>query len=143
MYKGELNGDGLIDYADVGLVEKHLIQLEKLPDENLENADLNDDKKITITDLTLLIKKIENKREYIVKLENISTDNYYPNKNEEIKVSFIANINYEDTLIRKVIIDDVEYEVETLNGREYTFMINVGDKAEKKDFKFSKDTFYK
>lgn len=105
--KGELNNDGIIDYSDVELVQKHLIGLENLPADKLKNADLNDDKKITVTDLTLLIKKIENKRKYIVELENISTDNYYPNKNEEIEVSFIAKINYEDVLIKKLIVNDV------------------------------------
>ena len=113
--KGELNDDGLIDYSDVELVQKHLIGLENLPVDKLGNADLNDDKKITVTDLTLLIKKIENKRKYIVELENISTDNYYPNKNEEIEVSFIAKINYDDVSIKKVIVNNVEYNVEKLN----------------------------
>lgn len=136
--KGELNDDGLIDYSDVELVQKHLIGLENLPIDKLENADLNDDKKITVTDLTLLIKKIENKRKYIVELENISTDNYYPNKNEDIEVSFIAKINYEDVSIKKVIVNDAEYEVKKSNGNEYKFKLNVGNKVEKKDFKFSK-----
>ncbi len=136
--KGELNDDGLIDYSDVELVQKHLIGLENLPVDKLGNADLNDDKKITVTDLTLLIKKIENKRKYIVELENISTDNYYPNKNEEIEVSFIAKINYDDVSIKKVIVNNVEYNVEKLNENAYKFKLNVGDKAEKKDFKISK-----
>lgn len=136
--KGELNGDGIIDYSDVELMQKHLIELENLPSEKLENADFNHDRKITVTDLTLLIKKIENKREYVVELENISTNNYYPNKNQEIEVSFIANINYEDVFIKKVVINETEYDVDTSNGRKYTFKYHVGDKAQKKNLKFSK-----
>lgn len=136
--KGELNGDGLIDYTDVELAEKHLIGLEKLSDDKLENADLNEDGKITVTDLTILIKKIEHKREYIVELENISTNNYYPNKNQEIEVSFIGKINYDDTKIKKVVVNDTEYEVKTTQGNEYKFKLNVGNKAEKTDFKISK-----
>ncbi len=136
--KGEINDDGKIDYLDVELIQKHLIELEKLPTDKLENADLSDNKKITVTDLTLLIKKIEHKRKYIVELENISIDNYYPNKNEEIEVSFIAKINYEDALIKKVIINDEEYDIKKSNGNEYTFKIKVGNKAEKKDYKISK-----
>ena len=138
--KGELNGDGLIDYTDVELVEKHLIGLEKLQTDKLESADLNDDKKISVTDLTLLIKKIEHKRKYVVELENISTDNYYPNKNEEVELSFITKINYDDVSIKKVVINDKEYEVTetSVGGNEYKVKLNVGDKAEKKDFKFSK-----
>lgn len=138
--KGEVNDDGLIDYTDVELIEKHLIGLENLPDNKLENADLNNDQKITVTDLTLLIKKIENKRKYVVELENINTENYYPNKNQEIEISFIGKINYEDVSIQKVVINDKEYEVQktTEGGNEYKVKLNVGNIAEKKDFKFSK-----
>lgn len=138
--KGEVNDDGLIDYTDVELIEKHLIGLENLPDNKLENADLNNDQKITVTDLTLLIKKIENKRKYVVELENINTENYYPNKNQEIEISFIGRINYEDVSIQKVVINDKEYEVQktTEGGNEYKVKLNVGNVAEKKDFKFSK-----
>lgn len=138
--KGEVNDDGLINYTDVELIQKHLIGLEKLADDKLENADLNNDQKITVTDLTLLIKKIENKREYIVELENISTENYYPTKNQEIEISFIGKINYDDTEIKKIVINDKEYETQKTNeaGNEYKVKLNVGDKAEKKDFKFSK-----
>ena len=113
--KGEVNDDGLINYTDVELVEKHLIGLEKLSDDKLENADLNNDKRITVTDLTILIKKIENKREYVVELENISTENYYPSKNQEIEISFIGKINYEDVSIKKVIINGAEYNAEKTN----------------------------
>ncbi len=109
--KGELNDDGLINYTDVGLSERHIIGIEKLPENKLENADLNNDQKITVTDLTLLIKKIENKRKYVVELANINTENYYPNKNQEIEISFIGKINYDDTEIKKVIINNAEYEV--------------------------------
>lgn len=136
--KGELNGDGLINYADVELAEKHLIGLEELLADKLENADLNEDKKITVTDLTLLIKKIEHKREYEVKIENASTENYYPNKNQEIEISFVADINYDDVSIKKVIINDNEYEVQNTIGNEYKVKLNVGNIAEKKDFKFLK-----
>ena len=138
--KGEVNDDGLINYTDVELVEKHLIGLEKLSDDKLENADLNNDKRITVTDLTILIKKIENKREYVVELENISTENYYPSKNQEIEISFIGKINYEDVSIKKVIINGAEYNAEKTNeiGNEYKVKLNVGNIAEKKEFKFSK-----
>lgn len=138
--KGEVNDDGLIDYTDVELIEKHLIGLENLLDNKLENADLNNDQKITVTDLTLLIKKIENKRKYVVELENINTENYYPNKNQEIEISFIGKINYEDVSIQRVVINDKEYEVQKTieGGNEYKVKINVGNIAEKKDFKFSK-----
>ena len=34
--KGELNGDNIIDYNDVELLEKHLINLQTLPTEKYE-----------------------------------------------------------------------------------------------------------
>lgn len=57
--KGDLNSDGNTDYVDVELLEKHLIGLEKLPKEKWEEADLNMDSVLTVTDLSLLILKIE------------------------------------------------------------------------------------
>ena len=55
--KGELNDDGIIDYSDVNLLEKHLIHLQALPEEKHTNADMNGDGEITVTDLSLLIKR--------------------------------------------------------------------------------------
>ena len=86
--KGELNDDGIIDYKDVNLLERHLINLSILPEEKRQNADMNSDGQITVTDLSLLIKKIENKRDYTVELLNIDTENYYPKKNEKIEIQF-------------------------------------------------------
>ena len=57
--KGELNDDGEINYKDVSLLEQHLIDLNKLPDDKLQNADMNSDNKLTVTDLSLLVQKIE------------------------------------------------------------------------------------
>ena len=48
--KGELNDDGLIDYSDVELVQKHLIGLENLPVDKLGNA------AVSYTHLTLPTK---------------------------------------------------------------------------------------
>lgn len=82
--KGELNGDGEINYVDVNLLELHLINQKYLPEDKLENADMNSDGKITVTDLTLLIRKIENKLEYEAILSDVELENLYPNQNEEI-----------------------------------------------------------
>lgn len=57
--KGELNDDGEINYLDVHVLELHLVHIEELPEEKLENADMNSDGKITVTDLALLVQKIE------------------------------------------------------------------------------------
>ena len=59
--KGELNDDDIIDYKDVSLLERHLIHIQDLPEDKISNADMNSDGKITVTDLSILIQKIENK----------------------------------------------------------------------------------
>ena len=135
--KGELNGDKLIDYVDVNLLQNHLISLIPLPAETLDNADMNDDGKITVTDLSLLIKKIENERQYSVELENLDTENYYPEKNKEIELQFNAIINYDDVTIQKVIINNKEYVVDNAEGI-YKVKINVGENAGKQEYHVSK-----
>jgi hypothetical protein len=92
--KGALNDDDVIDYADANLLEKHLIHLESLPEEKLENADMNSDGYLTVTDLSLLVQKIEDLLEYEVNLSNIKVDKAYPEKNEEIILSFTADVSY-------------------------------------------------
>ena len=135
--KGELNDDGIIDYSDVNLLEKHLINLQLLPEEKRSNADMDDDGQITVTDLSLLIKKVENKREYTVELIDLDTLNYYPEKGEEIEITFGAIINYQDVRLEKVIIDTQEYIVQNDNG-VYKIKVNVGEQVGKKEYKISK-----
>ena len=57
LFKGELNEDGQINYDDLKLLELHLINKKTIPSYLLENADMNSDDKITVTDLTLLVRK--------------------------------------------------------------------------------------
>ena len=59
--KGDVDGDGSIGYTDVELIQKHLINLEILGQDAQESADLNDDGKLTVTDLALLVRMIENR----------------------------------------------------------------------------------
>lgn len=91
--KGELNGDGKINYADVTLLEQHLIDLKKLPKDKLTNADMNSDNELTITDLALLVQKIENSLDYKVEISS-NMEEFYYNKNQEIELKFSANVSY-------------------------------------------------
>ena len=135
--KGELNDDGMIDYLDVNLLEKHLIHLQALPDEKHEKADMNGDGEITVTDLSLLIKKIENKRDYTVELINMDTPNYYPKKGETIEITFGAVINYQDVSIEKIVINNQEQNVENEAGA-YKIKVNVGNQAGKQEYHINK-----
>lgn len=135
--KGELNDDGIINYKDVTLLEQHLINLKKLPDEKLKNADINSDNKITVTDLTLLVQKIEKNLDYTVELSS-SIDNYYPNKNEEIDLKFSAVVSY-DAKIEEVTINGENYKVEPIKeSDDYIVKINVGQTPGIKEFNFTK-----
>ncbi len=135
--KGELNDDGIVDYSDVNLLEKHLIHLQALPEEKHNNADMNGDGQITVTDLSLLIQKIENKRDYTVELTNLSTPNYYPEKSETIEITFGAIINYQDVSIQKIVINNQEQNVENEDGI-YKIKVKVGEQAGKQEYHISK-----
>ncbi len=136
--KGEVNGDSKIDYEDVRLIELHLIHSRNLLDEYLENGDINSDGKITVTDLTLLVQKLEKSLDYNVILSNSNLDNYYPNKNNDITLKFIGEVDY-GALIEKVVINNKEYNVEKSKDKtnEYLLKVNTGDLAGIKEYNFT------
>ncbi len=136
--KGELNDDGEINYADVNLLELHLIHKQDLPDNKLENADMNNDEQLTVTDLTLLIQKIERTLDYQVQLSDTGLENYYPNKNQDIILKFDASVSY-DANVKKVVVNGQEYEVQKVEGatNEYTFKTNTGNVAGIKEYHFT------
>lgn len=137
--KGDLNGDGQVDYADVSLLELHLIGSKTLTEDQLKNADMNNDGERTVTDLTLLIQKIERTLDYEVTLRDIEASNYYPTKNENIKLNFNADVTYGED-IKKVIINGKEYNLERNESNEklYEVTINVGDTSGVKEYRFEK-----
>ena len=135
--KGELNGDGDINYKDVSLLQQHLIDLNKLPDEFIENADINSDGKITVTDLSLLIQKIEDSLVYTVEIQS-NMENYYPNKNEDIELKFLANASF-GAIVEEATINDKTYKVKfNPDVNEYSVKVNVGDTCGIKEYKFTK-----
>lgn len=56
---GDVNGDGIVNDADVELLKKYLINVVGDKDINKTNADVNGDGKITLTDLSQLKTKID------------------------------------------------------------------------------------
>ena len=139
--KGEVNGDDEINYSDVNLLELHLIDLKEIDDKYLENADINSDGKITVTDLTLLVQKLENMLDYEVKLSDLELENYYPNKNEELTLKFSGNVSYGAT-IEKVKVNGSEYETILNNDstNEYSIKVNSENEAGIRKFKFTEVT---
>lgn len=56
---GDVNGDGMVNDADVDLLKKYLINVVGDKDINKSNADVNGDGKVTLTDLSQLKTKID------------------------------------------------------------------------------------
>ena len=137
--KGELNDDGEINYADVSLLQLHLIHSKELPEEKLENADMNNDGEITITDLNLLIKKIEKTIEYEATVREIEVNNYYPNRNEEITISLDIDVTY-NIDIKTITISGKDYETVRNEQNLYEVKLNVGDIKGVKEYTIEKLT---
>ena len=55
---GDVNGDGIVSISDVTAIQRHLAQLEQIPEEKLNAAMVNDGKTLTITDATTIQKKL-------------------------------------------------------------------------------------
>lgn len=139
--KGKINDDNKIDYVDVNAIQEHIIEEKIINEDNLKNADMNSDGKITITDLSLLIRKVENILEYDVTLADSQSQNFYPKKGEEINLYFLAAVS-DDEEIKKVIISEEEYEVIKVKQEgtmaEYKVVLPKEKKSGVKEFKFTK-----
>lgn len=59
--KGDIDLDGKIDNADIKILEKYLINLEKLSNKQMDNSDIYEDDVINLVDLHYLIKQLNNK----------------------------------------------------------------------------------
>lgn len=108
--KGDLNGDGQKDYTDVHLLQRHLIALEILSEEKQNGADLNYDGKVTVRDLSLLIKLLENRLDYQVEATSALEKRYYE-KQEEILWDFAATVSQGGSL-QAAVVNGVEYPVQ-------------------------------
>lgn len=134
--KGELNGDGNIDYTDVELLERHLIGLELLAENRQKDADMNSDGSLTVTDLSLLIRKIERTLDYKVKLSSAMERLYYE-KGEDAELRFLADISY-GAEIQKVTVNGKETVVEKgENGSLYAVRAETGDRVGVHEFHFT------
>ncbi len=143
MQKGELNDDGVIDYLDVDSLEYHLTQIKSLDDKALENADINNDKSITITDLSRLNKKIDGDLVNEVNLSTIKqVEEETFNKDEDIDLSFIAGVRNDFNIV-EVVIDGVKYKVDKVfdSNSQYSVRVNTGDSSGIKKYHFTEVLF--
>nr|WP_288555465.1 ZmpA/ZmpB/ZmpC family metallo-endopeptidase-related protein [uncultured Mediterraneibacter sp.] len=134
--KGEVNGDKKVDYDDVELLELYLIHQATLDAEGMKNADVNSDGAITVTDLTLLIQKLEKTLDYTVTLTDPGQDTCYLNKGQDVRLKLYADVSY-DGEIEKVVIDGQEYAVTRESGSLYTVKVKAGDAAGLKEYKIT------
>ena len=55
---GDVNGDGIVSISDATAIQRHLAQLELIPEEKLNAAMVNDGKTLTISDATTIQRKL-------------------------------------------------------------------------------------
>ena len=137
LFKGELNEDGQINYDDLKLLELHLINKKILPSYLLENADMNSDDKITVTDLTLLVQKLEKTLDYKIEFIKVDQQNKYVQKNRDFTLRFKASVLY-GAKIEKIKINDIYYDVVKDNSNDiYSVVLNSSNKAGSINYHFS------
>lgn len=64
----------------MNLLQYHLINQQQLSEDALKNADINSDGAITVTDLSLLLKKVEKNLDYNIVLSDVENDTLNPIK---------------------------------------------------------------
>lgn len=141
--KSDLNDDGNIDYSDVELLQKHLIALKILDKDGQKRADMNSDGKLTVTDLSMLIRRIEKKADYEVHISS-AMERFYYEKHEQAELNFYAEVSCglqdpcEDT-IESVIINGTEYEAARREDSQvYTVTADTGDRSGVKEYHITK-----
>jgi len=136
--KGEVNGDNKVNYDDVKCLENHLINSKKIESIYLENADINNDDSITVTDLTLLVQKLEKTLDYEVDFSKLEQESKYVYKNADVSLVFKADVSY-GAKIKKVKINDAYYDVaeDSLEEGKYKVIVPASDKAGVKEYNFT------
>ena len=136
--KGDLNGDGKVDYADVHLLQKHLIGWTVLPHEKQNGADLNYNGRLTVTDLALLIQAVEQKLDYQVSLIP-ALDQVYYEKQQEIQLKFSAWVSHGEKL-QRVTINQTQYPVEPMEEGAYLVRLQAADTPGVQTLRFTQAT---
>lgn len=135
--KGDLNGDGMVDYSDVYLLKKHLVALWELPESKRNLADMNSDHALSVIDLSLLIHKAENMADYEVTITD-AMDRFYYEQQEEFSLKFHAQVS-DGGVIDRIIMNGEEYEVYTEEGSLlYTVPMKAADLPGIQEFHITK-----
>ncbi len=121
--KGELNGDGELDYQDVELLQQHLIHATELTGQAAEHADMNSDGQLTVTDLALLVQEIEKPRAEILAME---TENVYVEKQATIQIQMQVKTNKPED-VRKIRINEQVYTADKVGNDRYEVTYTLGE----------------
>ena len=132
VYAQSLDIDSDFDYEDVDFLQRCLIHLEVLSDDEIKEFDVNGDGKITAADVTLTVQVIEDILDYDVELFEFQFSNYYPLKGDSLELTFDGNVSY-GAEIEKLVINNQEYAV-SLSSDGYSVSLNAGIKAGIKEF---------
>lgn len=134
--KGDLNGDGAVDYADVYILQKHLVALESLSENKQNRADMNADGTLSVTDLCLLIQKIEKTVDYAVSITP-ALENFYYEKQAEVPFRFYAAVSHGGE-IQGVTINGRDYAVQKAEDGAYTARLQAAEAAGVQELRITK-----
>lgn len=127
-WKGDLDGSGNCDYTDIHLLQKHLIGLEELPASFHRAADLNNDGRLTVADLALLVRNVEKNLDYTVTLRSTTAQRFYE-KGAQAVLEFEADVSH-GAVIRDVTLNGERYAAKKSDsGPVYTVQVPVGQSA--------------
>ena len=117
----------MVDYTDVEILEKHLVGLELLPEKMEMYADMSYDGELSVTDLSILIHRVEKTLDYQAELSSV-TEKFFYEKGEIAELKFHAEVSH-GAAVERVVLDGVEYETEQETGSVYTVRVEAGDTA--------------
>ena len=119
------------------LLQHYLINQQELAGDALKNADMNSDKAITVTDLSILLQKVEKNLDYNIVLSDAENNNYYPKKNQEVNLNFLGEVDY-GAIIEKAVINNQEYEVtKAVDSNIYTVNVGTNNTVGIKEYHFT------
>lgn len=113
--KGDVNDDSKINDSDIIVLKRYLVELAQIRQESIQYADMNNDGYITVTDLSLLIEKVEARKDYKIDFSELSFETDYLEKNQQIFLDIYATVT-ENASIEEVKINGKDYPVTRMNG---------------------------
>ena len=119
--RGDVNGDGRMDRADVEALQRHLTGLEELEQARREDGDVDDSGTITVNDLALLVRGVEQTVPYEGTL-TFAPVGPYLEAGEEIPLAFSAQLSHGGALAA-VVVDGMRHPVQADGAGGYVLTL--------------------